>query len=84
MDGGPVVGVRFGMTGTLRVDGDDAVGPLLYAPTRSEPAWDRWSVRFADGGRLVVHDPRRLGGITLDPDVRALGPDASLSASRIG
>ena len=77
VDGGPVLGVRFGMTGTLRVDGEDAVGPLIHAPTRGDPAWDRWSVRFADGGRLAVHDPRRLGGITLDPDVRALGPDAS-------
>jgi formamidopyrimidine-DNA glycosylase len=26
VDDGPVVGVRFGMTGTLLVDGDDAVG----------------------------------------------------------
>jgi len=77
LDGGPVVGLRFGMTGTLLVDGGDAVGQLLYAPTRSEPAWDRWSVTFVDGGRLVVHDPRRLGGVTLDPDCSGLGPDAS-------
>jgi formamidopyrimidine-DNA glycosylase len=77
IDDGPVIGVRFGMTGTLHVDGDDAVGQLLYAPTRTEPAWDRWSVTFDDGGRMVVHDPRRLGGISLDPDVAGLGPDAA-------
>jgi formamidopyrimidine-DNA glycosylase len=58
------------------VDGSDAVGQLLYAPTRSEPAWERWSVTFVDGGRLLVHDPRRLGGVSLDPDVSRLGPDA--------
>ncbi len=77
VDGGPVIGVRFGMTGTLHVDGCDAVGRLLHAPTRIEPAWERWSVTFADGGRLAVHDPRRLGGVSLDPDVSGLGPDAS-------
>ncbi len=29
---------------------------------------------FADGGRLVVHDPRRLGGVSLDPDVSGSAP----------
>ena len=77
VDEGPVVGVRFGMTGTLLVDGTDAVGQLLYSPTRTDPAWERWTVTFADGGRLVVHDPRRLGGVSLDPDVSGLGPDAA-------
>ena len=77
VDDGPVIGLRFGMTGTLLVDGDDAVGDLLYSPTRRDAAWERWSVTFADGGRLVVHDPRRLGGVSLDPDVSGLGPDAA-------
>jgi len=76
VDDGPVVGVRFGMTGTLLVDGGDAVGQLLYSSARRDPAWDRWAVTFADGGRLVVHDPRRLGGVSLDPDLSGLGPDA--------
>jgi formamidopyrimidine-DNA glycosylase len=75
--GGPVVGIRFGMTGSLLVDGADPVGRLLYSSTRYDAAWDRWSVRFADGGRLVVHDPRRLGGVTLDPDTTHLGADAA-------
>jgi formamidopyrimidine-DNA glycosylase len=77
VDHGPVVGVRFGMTGTLLVDGADVVGQLLYSSTRRDPAWDRWSVTFADGGRMVVHDPRRLGGVSLDPEVSDLGPDAA-------
>ena len=38
VDGGPVVGVRFGMTGTLLLDDADAVGQLLYGPSRTEPA----------------------------------------------
>ena len=74
---GPVIGVRFGMTGTLLVDGDDAIGQLLYAPTRRQQIWERWAVTFADGGRMVIHDPRRLGGVSLDPDVSGMGPDAS-------
>jgi formamidopyrimidine-DNA glycosylase len=74
---GPVVGVRFGMTGSLLVDGADPVGRLLYSSTRNDPKWDRWTVTFVDGGRLVVHDPRRLGGVTLDPDVSHLGADAA-------
>jgi len=77
VDAGPVIGIRFGMTGTLLVDGDDAVGQLLYAPTRRQQIWERWAVTFADGGRMVIHDPRRLGGVSLDPDVSGLGPDAS-------
>ena len=77
VDDGPVVGVRFGMTGSLLVDGVDRVGRLQYSSTRFDPAWDRWSVTFADGGVLVVHDPRRLGGVTLDPDVSHLGEDAA-------
>ena len=77
VDDGPVIGLRFGMTGSLLVDSHDAVGQLLYSPTRRDPSWDRWSVTFADGGELVVHDPRRLGGVSLDPDVSGLGPDAA-------
>jgi len=74
---GPVVGIRFGMTGTLVVDGTSGVDGLLYAPRRHEPAWDRFSIGFADGGSLVVRDPRRLGGISLDPATAGLGPDAA-------
>src|SRR5690606_8813908 len=29
-----------------------------------------------DEGSLVISDPRRLGGVQLEPDVEALGPDA--------
>jgi formamidopyrimidine-DNA glycosylase len=76
VDSGPTVGIRFGMTGTLAVDGTAGVEQMRYAPKRRNPVWDRWTVRFEDGGSLVVHDPRRLGGVLLDPDVSGLGPDA--------
>lgn len=80
---GPTVGIRFGMTGNLVVDGRSGIDQMHYGPRRRPPDWDRWSVRFEDGGRLVVHDPRRLGGVTLDPDVSGLGPDAA-SITRSG
>lgn len=73
---GPTLGIRFGMTGTLVVDGEPAIERLSNSPARREPGWDRWSARFAGGGTLAVRDPRRLGGVTLDPDLSRLGPDA--------
>jgi formamidopyrimidine-DNA glycosylase len=76
VDAGPTVGIRFGMTGTLIVDDRAGVDQMYYAPKARDPAWDRWTVRFGDGGSLVVQDPRRLGGVLLDPDVSVLGPDA--------
>lgn len=72
----PVLGLRFGMTGRLALDGEDPVGQLEYASGRDDPAWDRFALRFTDGGRLRLSDPRRLGGVELDPDLGALGPDA--------
>jgi formamidopyrimidine-DNA glycosylase len=75
--GGATLGIRFGMTGTLVVDGDAGVDRLLATPRRHDPAWERWAVHFADGGTMAVRDPRRLGGVFLDPDVSGLGPDAA-------
>jgi formamidopyrimidine-DNA glycosylase len=77
IDSGPTLGIRFGMTGTLVVDGEIGVEKLLHAPRRHEPVWDRFSMGFEDGGTVVVRDPRRLGGVLLDPDVSGLGPDAA-------
>lgn len=73
---GPVLGLRFGMTGRLLVDGRAGVDQLLYSSLRENEAWDRFSVRFADGGELRIRDPRRLGGVVLDPDEDRLGVDA--------
>lgn len=75
-DGGPTLGLRFGMTGRLLVDGTPGVDELEYSSVRDEPAWDRFTVHFADGGDLRIRDPRRLGGVLLDPDEAGLGADA--------
>lgn len=79
---GPVLGLRFGMTGVLEFDGHDALGPLQYGSARRSPEWDRFALRFADGRRLVLRDPRRLGGVELDPDEGRLGPDAGSIGTR--
>jgi len=71
------LGLRFGMTGRLLVDDRVGVDDLVYASNRAEPRWDRFVVGFADGGDLVVRDPRLLGGVLLDPDEQLLGPDAT-------
>lgn len=73
---GPVLGLRFGMTGRLVVDHAAALDDLVYGSNRDEPAWDRFALDFLGGGHLRMRDPRRLGGVILDPDEQALGPDA--------
>ncbi|MDQ6695849.1 MAG: formamidopyrimidine-DNA glycosylase [Actinomycetota bacterium] len=73
---GVTLGLRFGMTGRLIVDDSAAIERLEYASARDERAWDRFGLRFADGGVLRVQDPRRLGGVELEPDESRLGPDA--------
>ena len=77
-DQGPTVGLRFGMTGRLLVDlsaGDDE---RRHAGWMGQEAWDRVTLRFDDGGDLRIRDPRRLGGVLLDPDESRLGIDATL------
>jgi formamidopyrimidine-DNA glycosylase len=73
---GPTLGLRFGMTGRLVVDGTAAIDVLEYASGRDDPVWDRFALGFHDGSALRMNDPRRLGGVLLDPDTRVLGPDA--------
>lgn len=74
----PVLGLRFGMTGRLVVDGREGVGELRQAPSDDWLArFERFAVVFRDGGRLAVSDPRRLGGIELDPDEAGIGRDAA-------
>jgi formamidopyrimidine-DNA glycosylase len=72
----PTLGLRFGMTGRLVLDDHAPIVQLEYASGRDDPVWDRFALRFDDGGRLRISDPRRLGGVELDPDLDALGPDA--------
>lgn len=86
---GHVLGLRFGMTGRLVLDGpeegsDEPITRLEYASGRQNPAWDRFTLVLADGRRLRISDPRRLGGVEIDPDVSRLGVDAwSITARQL-
>lgn len=73
---GPVLGLRFGMTGRLVVDDGMPIVGLEYGPDRTDPGWRRFGLLFEGGGSLAMDDARRLGGVELWPDEAALGPDA--------
>jgi formamidopyrimidine-DNA glycosylase len=74
--GGPTLGVRFGMTGGIVVDDVETLDRLRYGPGVFGEQWVRARFRFADGGHLTIHDPRRFGSLELAPDENRLGPDA--------
>ena len=74
--GGPTLGLRFGMTGRLFVDGKAGIDQLEWGSRRINPAWHRFIIEFKGGGSLVIDDPRRLGGVELSPEEERLGPDA--------
>ena len=65
-DGGPDLGLHLGMAGRIVVDEPPA-------PRH----WDRFSLEFADGGRLALRDKRRLGRALIAPDFSHVGPDAA-------
>ncbi len=71
------LGMHFGMTGRLVVDGRPALDRLLYSPVWLEARWTRFALVLGDGGRVELHDPRRLARVSVDPDEGALGPDAA-------
>lgn len=84
LSSGERLGLRFGMTGRLLVDDSASIEYLEYSSKRDDPAWDRFSVVFADGGRLAIRDPRRLGGVVLNPDESLLGVDLfTISAEQL-
>lgn len=81
---GPVVGVHLGMTGRVLLDERSTIGVLTCGSNSDHERWDRWSLDLdLDPGRdrggervsMRLHDPRRLGRVTLDPHLDRLGPD---------
>ena len=75
------LGIHLGMSGKIVIadpDGTEIDGGD-YWEGRRQPGdyrWARFTVTFADGGRLMLVDPRRLGRIRLNPPIEQLGPDA--------
>jgi formamidopyrimidine-DNA glycosylase len=69
-----VLGLHLGMAGRIVVDDAAEGDPPDGAETRDDGApaahprgWDRFTLTFADGGRLALRDKRRLGRVRLDP-----------------
>jgi formamidopyrimidine-DNA glycosylase len=77
-----VLGLHFGMSGRLIVDGRASAERLLYGAPGVETRHDRFTLHFADGGWLAMRDVRRLGAVELDPDEERLGPDALTCTAR--
>lgn len=78
---GPSLGLHLGMAGRILVSAPDgteqAGGDYARASASTGKAeWDRFTLRFDDGGALRLFDKRRLGRVRLDPDLTGLGPDA--------
>jgi formamidopyrimidine-DNA glycosylase len=78
---GPDLGIHLGMGGRIVVTSADGSAAEGGGPRRRDAqprkaAWNRFTLGFADGGRLTLFDKRRLGRILLNPDTGALGPDA--------
>lgn len=74
------IGLHFGMTGRLVVDGVAAIERLSYSSGRDDEAWDRLVLFATPGGRnsppaVRFNDPRRLGRVSLDADLDRLGVD---------
>ena len=69
------LGLRFGMTGRLLIDGSSAIKVLEYSSAKDNPKWDRLYIKFKDGGSLSIRDPRRLGAVQINPNLNTLGTD---------
>jgi len=77
------LGIHLGMSGKIVIadaDGTEVDGGDYWERGRQpgDYRWARFTVTFADGGRLILVDPRRLGRVRLNPPVEELGPDAQL------
>lgn len=79
--GSVTLGLHLGMSGKIVIataDGTEVDGGDYWERGRQpgDYRWSRFSLTFADGGSLMLVDPRRLGRVRLEPDLHDLGPDA--------
>jgi formamidopyrimidine-DNA glycosylase len=77
---GPALGLHLGMSGKIVIadgHGHEVDGGDYWERGRApgDYRFSRFSLTFADGGALLLIDPRRLGRVRLDPPVGSLGPD---------
>jgi hypothetical protein len=82
-EGRPVLGLRFGMTGRLVLDGEAPIGQLEYASGRDDPAWDRFACASTTAAACACPTRAASAGWSWTPTSRALGPDAVVSAGQL-
>ena len=80
---GPALGIHLGMSGKIVIAdgrGHEIDGGDYWERGRAsgDYRFKRFGLTFADGGSLMLIDPRRLGRVRLDPPVERLGPDAQM------
>jgi formamidopyrimidine-DNA glycosylase len=78
---GPTLGIHLGMSGKIVIAdgrGNEVDGGDYWERGRApgDYRFTRFALTFADGGSLLLIDPRRLGRVRLNPPIEALGPDA--------
>lgn len=71
------LGLRFGMTGLLLLDGEASIDGLIYSARVDQPQWHRFRVHTTSGRDLTITDPRRLGWVEPEPDEDRMGIDAA-------
>jgi formamidopyrimidine-DNA glycosylase len=77
------LGIHLGMSGKIVIadaNGTEVDGGDYWEGGRKpgDYRWARFTLNFADGGRLMLVDPRRLGRVRLNPPIEKLGPDAQV------
>lgn len=85
---GPTIGLHFGMTGRVEVQGVAPIEQLEYASGRDLADWDRLRIWVDDASTsgppaLRLNDPRRLGKVSINPDLSHLGVDV-FAIDRLG
>jgi formamidopyrimidine-DNA glycosylase len=78
---GPTLGIHLGMSGKIVIAdgrGHEVDGGDYWERGRAagDYRFRRFALTFADGGSMLLIDPRRLGRVRLNPAIEALGPDA--------
>jgi len=82
-----VLGLSFGMTGCLAVDGVPGVHKLVFAPTGLDHRHRRIRIGLEGSRRrgIELYDSRRFGRVWLNPKGLRLGPDAlEVTGDRLG
>ena len=74
---GPVLGLRFGMTGRLVVDGGMPIVGLEYGPDRTDPAWRRFGLPSRVAARWRWTMPAGSAASSCGPTRRRSGPTPS-------